>query len=129
MSFERPKFHLDTNSCIYLFRNEFPALANRVQQSQPLQIGISAAVYAEILYGVRQGKGPPMEMLDRFIRQVPVRSIGVDVAHAYARLPLKRGTLDHLIAAHALAEEATLISKNSRDFFRSDELLLEDWTV
>ena len=37
------------------------------------------------------------------------------------------GALDLLITAHALALNATLVSKNLREFQRVDGLSLEDW--
>jgi tRNA(fMet)-specific endonuclease VapC len=35
--------------------------------------------------------------------------------------------MDLLIAAHALAEEAVLVTNNLREFRRVDQLALEDW--
>ena len=129
MTAEGTRYHLDTNSCIYLFSGEHPQLSARVRTYGAGQLKISAVVLAEIRYGMRRGKGPTPAVLESFLRMVEVLDLGAEVADSYARLPLKRGTLDHLIAAHALSEGATLVSTNTRDFFRSKELLLEDWTT
>jgi tRNA(fMet)-specific endonuclease VapC len=42
---------------------------------------------------------------------------------------LRTGTLDLKIAAIALAHDATLLSRNLRDFHKIEGLKVEDWTV
>lgn len=37
--------------------------------------------------------------------------------------------MDMLIAAHAKAENLTLITNNTREFQRVDDLKIEDWTI
>ena len=39
----------------------------------------------------------------------------------------RRTTLDRLIAAQAIARDATLITRNGKDFRRIEELKLEEW--
>lgn len=39
------------------------------------------------------------------------------------------GPLDVLIAGHAKAEELTLVTNNTREFVRVENLELEDWTI
>jgi tRNA(fMet)-specific endonuclease VapC len=45
------------------------------------------------------------------------------------RLRLKVGTMDLKIAAIALAREATVLTKNIKDFSRVPELRVEDWAT
>ncbi|MDO4224101.1 MAG: hypothetical protein Q4D05_08795 [Acinetobacter sp.] len=45
------------------------------------------------------------------------------------RQGLPIGSLDMMIAAHALACDCTLISNNMREFQRVAGLKLQDWTV
>lgn len=54
--------------------------------------------------------------------------------YAQARLALEQsgrriGERDLLIAAHALAENLTLVTNNTREFERIDGLKLENWAV
>jgi tRNA(fMet)-specific endonuclease VapC len=58
----------------------------------------------------------------------------VDCVHLYGRIraALEQkgktvGPLDLLIAAHALALDATLITHNTREFRRVADLEVEDW--
>ncbi len=53
------------------------------------------------------------------------RYAGVRAALEIAGTPM--GNLDMMIAAHALAEEAVLVT-NDRSFRRLKELKIEDWT-
>ena len=53
------------------------------------------------------------------------RYADVRAALEIARTPM--GNLDMMIAAHALAEEAVLVT-NDRSFRRLKELKIEDWT-
>ena len=39
------------------------------------------------------------------------------------------GPMDMLIAAHSRAEELILVTNNTREFGRVEELELEDWTM
>jgi tRNA(fMet)-specific endonuclease VapC len=48
-------------------------------------------------------------------------------ARAYARVPFRRGKLDRLIAAHALALDIVLITNNERDFADVHGLQTVDW--
>jgi tRNA(fMet)-specific endonuclease VapC len=53
---------------------------------------------------------------------------GPGAASAYASLPLKRGSFDRLIAAHALSLGIGLVTSNVDDFGDISGLLVEDWT-
>lgn len=66
-------------------------------------------------------------VLDRFLRSFPVLPFDEAAARAYVRVPFRRGKLDRLIAAHALATDMTLITSNVRDFADVPGLKLEDW--
>ena len=52
------------------------------------------------------------------------------VARALTELERKAtpiGSLDTMIAAHALSQQATLITNNSREFARVPGIRIEDW--
>jgi tRNA(fMet)-specific endonuclease VapC len=101
------------------------------------QIGLSAISLAELEYGLHAGgryteKSPAMQRVllpfEKFSFE-PVHCI-----HHYGRIraALEQagttiGPLDLLIAAHALALNATLVSHNTREFGRVPDLSLEDW--
>jgi tRNA(fMet)-specific endonuclease VapC len=124
-----PSHMLDTNSCIFLFGKAHPALAASVQEQVPGSIAISAIVCAELAMGFSRGGKGGRIMLNRFLAEFPVLPFDEAAARAYARVPFRRGKLDRLIAAHALALDIVLITNNVRDFADVPGLKTEDWTI
>jgi tRNA(fMet)-specific endonuclease VapC len=119
---------LDTNSCIYLLARVRPALEARVSRCEPGSVGLSAIVCAELALGFADAADNLKRMLDRFLTVFPVAPFDERAARAYARVPFSRGNLDRLIAAHALALDATLVTNNLRDFSDVPNLKVENWT-
>ena len=75
-------------------------------------------------------------MLDRFLQTIAVQMFTDADILAYGRIvsasahpePVEgRTTLDRLIAAQAITRDATLITRNGKDFRRIDVLKLEEW--
>lgn len=124
-----PAYLLDTNSCIFLLAHSKPALATRIEQCAPGTVGLSAIVAAELAMGFRRTGDEERARLDRFIGLFPVLAFDEAAARIYATVPFRRGKLDRLIAAHAVAIGATLITNNVRDFSDVPDLKLEDWTI
>jgi tRNA(fMet)-specific endonuclease VapC len=89
---------------------------------------MSAIVCAELAVGFGRGDGKGRAALKRFLGQFPVMPFDEKAARAYAGVPFKRGKLDRLIAAHALALDIVLITNNQRDFADVEKLKTEDWT-
>jgi tRNA(fMet)-specific endonuclease VapC len=68
--------------------------------------------------------------LDNY-RQIPVLDFDQAAAAIYQRLRRARiriGTMDLKIAAVAMSKDATLLSRNRRDFEKVPGLTCEDWT-
>ena len=75
-------------------------------------------------------------LLDRFLETIAIEmfthadilAYGAIVSTAaHPELVEGRTTLDRLIAAQAIARDATLITRNGRDFRRIEGLRLEEW--
>ena len=67
-----------------------------------------------------------------FYRKIPVLSFDKAAADEYSRLRSARvriGTMDLKIAAIALAHNATVLTRNLKDFSRVPDLRVEDWTA
>jgi tRNA(fMet)-specific endonuclease VapC len=124
----KPSYLLDTNSCIFLLARARPALTARVEDCAPGTIAISAIVCAELALGFGRDDVRGRVVLNKFLGQFPVLPFDEKAARAYARVPFKRGKLDRLIAAHALALDIVLITNNQRDFDDVEGLKTEDWT-
>lgn len=101
------------------------------------RIGLSAISLAELEFGLRAGgryaeKRPALSQV-----LLPFETFAfdaVDCVHQYGRIRAELeksgktiGPLDLLIAAHALALDATLITHNTREFRRVPDLKVEDW--
>lgn len=123
-----PKYLLDTNCCIYLLSRTRPLLEARVAKCASGSVGISAVVGAELILGFSEANSTLKAMLERFLREFPVRPFDEKAARAYTQVPFRRGKLDRLVAAHALSLEATLITNNVRDFADVPGLHLQNWT-
>ena len=123
------RFSLDANSIIQLLTGAYPALTARVADTEAGEIVISSIAFAEVALGSVAGKPPPMDILNRFVEEIPVVDFDEAAARAYPTLPFKRGNFDRLIAAHALSLGLTVISRNVKDFADVPGLKVENWTV
>ena len=131
------KYMLDTNICIYVQKNKNPHLLQKFKE-QFLQLGISVITYAELLVGVGKSerKEKNAEALEKFVKYLEVVRFDVRAAKEYANIRArleksgnKIGDNDMLIAAHAKAENAILVTNNVREFERVEGLVIEDWTL
>lgn len=129
---------LDTNILIYLIKNQPPGIAARID-ALPVEarLCMSFITWAELLKGAERStrKAEVLRRLDALARQVPViYPAGPAICRHYAEqfLRLKDagtpiGANDLWIACHALAEDATLVTHNTREFQRITGLRLDDW--
>lgn len=118
-----PDYLLDTCVCIRLLRGGGATVARRIAAAAPGAIAISAISLAELMEGAgRAGRGVGL-----LLAGVPVLAFDAAAAHAFPAARAARGRHDRLIAAHALALGATLITHNGRDFRAVPGLRLEDW--
>jgi tRNA(fMet)-specific endonuclease VapC len=130
-----PRYLLDTNICIYLMKHQPPQVVERFGRCRVGEVGVSAITAAELEFGVVASGSDQQsnrEALDRFLAEVPVAPFDRAAALAYGPVRLqtrerRRDALDKLIAAHALALNAILITNNPRDFQAYSGLLIENW--
>ncbi len=130
---------LDTNVCIFVLNRKpgFERIARRMDGLARGEVLVSSITAAELQFGVwaSQRKQDNLLRLERFLAEFDVVPFGESAARAYGRLraTLKEfgtpiGPLDMLIAGHALASGATLVTNNLREFQRVPGLGLEDWS-
>ena len=122
------RYLIDTNCCIYLFANNYPALSRRVLATPQGDICLSAIVFAELALGSMNGKAPPVAALERLLEQMPLLPFDESAARAYSKLPFRRGRYDRLLAGHALSLGLAIITRNERDFANIPGLKIENWT-
>ena len=130
------KFMLDTNTCIYIIKRKPPDVIERFNQTEISQIGISSITLSELLYGVSKSSKPEQNQmaLTQFIAPLEILSYGDEAAQYYGDLRAhleKQGTpigsLDMLIAAHALSITCTLVTNNEKEFIRIPNLKIDNW--
>ncbi len=130
------KAMLDTNICIYLIKNNPPEVGERFRKYVFGELGISSIAVSELMYGVHKSRQPEKNMtaLDAFL--LPLKILPFDEAasrqYGLLRAALEKkgtpiGSMDMLIAAHALAMGCTLITHNIREFNRVEGLKTETW--
>jgi tRNA(fMet)-specific endonuclease VapC len=129
------KLMLDTNVCIYLIKEHPPSVLERFASHAVGDVGISATL-AELEYGVSKSSRPAKnrDALDQFVSPLEVAPFDRPATAAYGklRMTLERkgqsiGSMDLLIAAHALSLQVLLITRNVREFGRVPGLSVEDW--
>ncbi len=130
------RYLLDTNTASYIIKGNVPRVRERLLKVPMSQVLISAVTEAELLFGAaRKREAVRLKTaIDEFLLRVDSLPWDSNAARRYAgvRAALEiagtaMGNLDMMIAAHALAEEAVLVT-NDRSFRRLKELKIEDWT-
>lgn len=87
----------------------------------------SAICHAEVMLGIARGVGGTLAGARALFSVVEVLGFDRAAAERYAILPFRRGRFDRLIAAHALALGAVLVTSNRMDFADVPELRCENW--
>lgn len=126
---------LDTNICIYSINNKPPAVLARLQQYRLGEICLGSVVAAELAFGVaKSGSARNRQALEMFLAPLSTQPIDAAVVWAYGdlRADLERcgtpiGSLDSMIAAHALSQHAMLVTNNTREFGKVPGLHLDNW--
>lgn len=127
---------LDTDVCSHAIRGGYPALDRRLREAGPGQIALSAITRAELRFGLalRPEATRLRRLVETFLQFIVTLPWDADAADRYGRL---RATLhqegrpigdhDTMIAAHALAAGAVLVTHNRAHFARVAELSHTDW--
>ena len=131
------RYMLDTNICIYMI-NKKPAsyIAKLESLDKGDQLSISSIVLAELQYGVSnsQKKTQNQINLDAFLTKLNIIPYCEQAAFYYGEIRntlQKQGNMighyDLLIASHAIAEDATLVTNNASEFIRVKDLVIDEW--
>jgi tRNA(fMet)-specific endonuclease VapC len=130
------KYLLDTNICIALIRQRPAGLLQRLTALEPGEVGLSSITLAELIYGADKSSQTEQNLaaLEQFLLPLELVNFDESAATAYGqiRAGLERegkviGSMDMLIAAHALSLNTILVTNNIKEFGRVSGLLLEDW--
>jgi tRNA(fMet)-specific endonuclease VapC len=132
------KYLLDTNTCIYIIKQKPAKVIERFKQIDPSHIGISSITLSVLLYGVSKSSKPVQNQfaLSQFVAPLEILPYDDGAAQYYGdiRAGLEKqgtpiGSLDMLIAAHALCLDCLLITNNVKEFTRIPTLKIENWAT
>ena len=132
-----PRVMLDTDICVDVIRGRSPTVRSRLERTNRDEVAVSSIVAAELWTGVWKSTQADRsrDALRAFLAYVAVLDWPSEAATAYGeirarleRLGQSIGALDLLIAAHAIHETATLITRNLSEFRRVRGLKVESWT-
>lgn len=126
----------DTDTCSYVIRGASGALDARLAMARPESLAVSAITRAELMVGLEK-RGKPRalsRLVYGFLDTIAVMPWDTPAADHFARLrvALERagtpiGVMDAMIAGHALALDATLVTNNQRHFQKVAALKMENW--
>ncbi|MEA3309720.1 MAG: type II toxin-antitoxin system VapC family toxin [Chloroflexota bacterium] len=130
------RYLLDTNICIYLIKKQPQSVLQKFSTCMVGEVGISSITIAELEYGVSKSlhQSRNRQALQGFLSPLVALSFDERAAVIYGeiRATLEKegtpiGSLDTLIAAHALSLGVTLVTNNVKEFKRVPNLNYEDW--
>lgn len=130
------RFLLDTNICIYIIKQKPLEVLQKFNTYNVGDIGISSISVAELEFGVQKSQFPEknQQALKQFLLPLKIADYDRAAASIYGviRAKLEKqgtsiGSLDTLIAAHAISLEVTLVTNNGKEFKRVPNLKLKNW--
>ena len=129
-------YMLDSNICIYIMKERPEQVVKKFQTLHAGDIAVSSVILSEMAFGAYNSQHceKSLSLLKSFMVPISVLPYTEHVAYFYGeiRAYLQNkgsviGQLDIMIAAHALSENATLVTNNTREFKRVKNLKLENW--
>jgi tRNA(fMet)-specific endonuclease VapC len=131
------RYLLDTNIISDLIRNPKGKVAKHIARVGEKYVCTSIIVAAELRYGcAKSGSKRLLEAVESLLGELNVLSLEgpADAEYGRIRTELERrgtpiGGNDLLIAAHALAIEATMVTANVDEFVRVKGLKVQNWLL
>jgi len=128
------RYMLDTDTVSYAIREDGRVGATILRHARSA-LCVSAVTVAELRFGADRRRSRTLDrLIDEFLRETDVmpfdRECGVifgKIAADLAFRGLAIGVFDTMIAAHALAIDATLVTNNLKHFSRVRSLRAESW--
>jgi tRNA(fMet)-specific endonuclease VapC len=128
------RYMLDTDTVSYALRGKGSVRAKLLERA-PSEVCISAVTLAELRFGAElRGSKKLHGLIDTFVRSVialpfddGAAAIFGALAAALSRAGTPIGELDAMIAAHALSQDLTLVTNNTKHRSRVPGLRLDNW--
>jgi len=128
----------DTNMCIFIIKNKFPKVMDKLKKSRKKGLYLSSITLAELEFGIENANPKYKEKntiaLMEFLSIFEVKNFDENAAKEYGiiKKDLKErncliGPFDMLIGAHAKSLQMILVTNNTDEFHRIKGLRIEDW--
>ena len=130
------QFFLDTDTVIYIKNHRPPQVLKRFSVLKPGVVGMSVITYGELIRGAERSdfKQRNHQKLKQIIEIIPVHSMPKDTGLYYGEIRSnleKSGSIignnDLWIAAHAKVMGVTIVTNNTKEFSRVENLSIENW--
>lgn len=130
------KYLLDTNICIYLINKKSQYLLKKFITFTPGNLAVSSITVSELYYGVYKSHHieKNLRALHNFLLPLDIVTFDDNASRYYGELrsQLEKsgtpiGSMDLLIAAHAVSINVPIVTNNTKEFLRVPNLLVENW--
>lgn len=126
-------YMLDTNTVSDFIRKE-PNVIAKLKSCSPEKLCISNVTAAELLYGLEKRQSVKLNaVIYPFLASITVYDWDYTIAEYYGKLSAKMekqccviGTLDLMIATHAVAKKCTLVTSD-KAFQMVPDLIVQNW--
>lgn len=127
---------LDTNICIYIMKNKPEHIREKLRTYNLGDVYLSNIVVSELYYGAYKSEQVERNLvaLEYFLKPFNIIDYDLRASIEYGKI---RGTLekagkaiggmDMLIAAHARSLDFTLVTNNTKEFERIENLVIDNW--
>jgi tRNA(fMet)-specific endonuclease VapC len=129
---------LDTNIASHVIRGDRPEITRRLRLLPISEVAVSAVTEGELRYGLARRGYPPLlsERIRQFLMRVDVLPWDREVARTYGDLRascdasgVALTALDMMIAAHAVAADAVLVTRDRAFAHVPAPFRTERWTA
>ena len=132
-------FLLDTNICIFIIKNKYENVLKHLKKNKDKGLYISSITLAELEFGI-ENANPEYYTRNRialmeFLTLFKITNFDENASREYGKIKkdLKNrkcliGSFDMLTGAHAKSLKITLVTNNTKEFERINDLKIEDWT-
>jgi tRNA(fMet)-specific endonuclease VapC len=129
---------LDTNICIYAIKKKSVGLLEKLSMNLENGILMSSLTVAELEFGVSNSQFPEKNRFSllEFLSIFTILDFKETDAIPYGEIKtyLKNkgtiiGPIDLLLAAQALSNDLVLVTNNTKEFNRIENLKIEDWSL
>ena len=130
------KYMLDTNTCIYIIKKSPIKVYEKLKQLNISDVVISVITLNELEYGISKSSNIEKNRiaLTKFLAPIDVMPYEENCTTVYGeiRTILEKkgkpiGSMDLMIASHALTLGSVLVTNNVKEFKRVPGLKIENW--